>query len=130
MSDQFEPIQIVSLDTASSNSPDPDSELMDVVLKLSASAPEKWADYFNASWKRRLYGCKRNVRVSGKDLIIHCMPDELEKEHLPQLSQAIGETNNQYQYFLNEQKREDEARSARENRKRAKLEEVKQKLRI
>lgn len=69
---------------------DPNMALFNIVLNLSASAPYEWADYFNAGWQQHIYMMKRRASVSGRRLTIDCVPDELEKDHIPELTKIIA----------------------------------------
>jgi len=124
----FEGIKIVSLNDKSSVSPDPKSELMDVVLDLSSYAPDEWADYFNSRWSSNLYGFKRTASISGDKLKIRCELGELEKEHLPALKRAIAQANSFYHEMLNSQRRADEAQAAKVEQQNVQLAELKKKL--
>ena len=82
---------------------------MRIVLKLSASAPVAWADYFNQAWHQHLYMMKRRAVVSGGGLEILCMPVELEADHMPELSKIIAQTNDAYRTFAAGQARQQQA---------------------
>src|SRR5687767_2584694 len=106
MESDFEDIRIVGLDETASYKPDPTKALYNVVLDLSAAAPSDWAQYFNQRWKSEFYMMKRRAQVSGRRLIIYCVPDELEREHLPHLKEVIEETNEAYRAYLQEKERQ------------------------
>ena len=76
----FEDIRIVAFDDKATRRGDPNLALMHLVLKLSAAAPHEWAHYFNESWRSHIYMMKRNAHVSGAQLEIYCVPEELEKK--------------------------------------------------
>src|SRR5450830_1168697 len=103
MMKEFEDIKIVSMDDAASHRPDPNMAMFNIVLNLSSSAPHEWANYFNQRWKQHIYMTKRRASVSGKKLEIYCVPDELEKDHIPELNNVFTETNNAYRAFLTKQ---------------------------
>jgi hypothetical protein len=104
MLDQFNDIKIVALDDEASG-PSGQGVLLRLVLKLSQSAPSAWSQYFNDAWRQHLYMMKRRASVSGDRLEIICTPDELEKDHLPELNKVIAETNEAYGKYAQEQKR-------------------------
>ncbi len=100
MSEEFKDIRIIGMDDKASNRPDPKMALFDIVLNLSESAPYEWEDYFNSRWQQHLYMMKRTASVSGRRLTIYCVPDELEKDHIPELNKVIAETNQRYREYL------------------------------
>jgi hypothetical protein len=130
MAKQFEDIKIRSLDVTSSRSIDSQSELMELVFALSASAPQEWAHRFNVSWKHQMYSLKREASVSGGRLYIRCLPEEFETDHLPQINSVIAETNIFYRDFFNKQQKAEEIRAANEARKQAKLDDLKHRLKF
>lgn len=100
----FEDIRIIDLDEKSSKRIDNNTELFEINLILSSSAPLEWADYFNKAWKDHIYQMKREAFVSGDILTITCGPDELEEHHLPELNKIIDETNKWYKEYLHQKK--------------------------
>ncbi|HGM5919364.1 TPA: hypothetical protein ACKP5X_001645 [Stenotrophomonas maltophilia] len=103
MSSDFEYIKIASFDDKATYKDDPDSALVNAVLKLSSSAPAEWADYFNQRWEEHFYMMKRNAYISGDRLETYCAPDELQNL-IVEFNKIIVETNNTYaQYFARKQ---------------------------
>lgn len=96
----FQDIKIIGIDEAASKRAGKGGELFDLVLKLSASAPSEWCDYFDGRWKQEIYMMKRNAYASGNRITITCVPTELEKDHLPQLSGVIEATNAAYRTYI------------------------------
>lgn len=130
MTKEFEDIRIVSMDDASSHWPDPKVAMFNIVLNLSSSAPYEWANYFNQRWKQHIYMAKRSASVSGGKLQIYCVPDELEKDHIPELNKIISETNYAYRTFLNTRIQEEAARMAQEVAERDQLKSIKNNLKF
>lgn len=93
MADQFEDIRIISMDISNAANSDSASALRDVVLNLSAAAPSEWQQAFNMCWKVSRYVKNERVDVTGNQLIIYCVPEEIEEYRLPELQQIIMETN-------------------------------------
>jgi hypothetical protein len=105
----FTNIEIVGIDEeASSRASGPHCVIFEIVLKLSASAPSDWSNYFNQSWLQHIYMMKRRAHSSGPRVTIFCPPDEFENHHLPQLNAVIAETNNAYQSHLAKMQGEEE----------------------
>lgn len=125
MATDFENIKIVSMDDNSSYKDDPQSALMHVVLNLSASAPYEWSSYFNQRWSQHIYMMKRRATVSGKRLEIYCVPDELKKDHIPELNIVIAETNQAYRHYLLQIQQRADQQAAAEAAEKAKLAEIK-----
>jgi hypothetical protein len=125
----FEDIKIVSFDEKETRS-DPNSALMHVVLNLSESVPYEWSRYFNQRWDSHFYMMKRRASISGRRLEIYCVPDELQKHHIPELNKVIAETNQAYRQYLGRVQQDEEARAAREAAEKAKLAEIKKNLKF
>lgn len=130
MANQFEDIRIVGLNEQASYKPDPAKALYDVVLDLSTSPPPEWAEYFNQRWQQKFYMMKRRARVSGDHLVIHCVPDELERDHLPQLREVIDETNAAYREHSAAQERRRRSEEQREEQERGQLRQLKDRLKF
>lgn len=113
MSNSFEDIKIVAIDENASGGRDPHSALIDVVLTLSRDAPGEWANYFNERWHQHIYMVKRNASVSGNRLEIRCVPDELEKDHIPELKKIIQETNQAYRQHISQEQQAAQKEAAR-----------------
>ncbi len=124
----FEDIKILGIDNEASDRSEPGSELLDVVLKLSASPPWEWADYFDARWKHELYMMKRRAYVSGASITITCVPSELESDHLSHLQAVIAETNATYRAHLTKAKTKENARRKKEAEDKAILDQLNTRL--
>ncbi|MFQ6372819.1 hypothetical protein [Shewanella sp. YIC-542] len=124
MTVEFEDIKITGVDTAASGGGDGSSALVDVVLTLSKSTPADWASYFNSRWEQHIYMMKRRARVSGGLLTIHCVPDELENDHLPELRKIADETNERYKAYLAQKERDDRREQERANAQKAEIDKL------
>lgn len=103
----FEDIKISGIDEAATRRSRKGGEIFDLVLKLSASAPYAWCDYFDGRWKHEFYTMKRNAYASGSRITIICVPSELEKYHLPHLTAVIAETNAAYRDYMTKKETEE-----------------------
>ncbi len=130
MSNDFKDIKITGMDDRESNRPDPNKALFNIVLNLSASAPCEWANYFNNRWEQHIYMRKRRASVSGGRLSIYCVPNELEKTHIPELNKVIGETNQRYREYLSSKKIEEQSKKEREEAEKAALSSLKESLKF
>ncbi|MGM8850120.1 hypothetical protein ACS8E6_06365 [Salinicola halophyticus] len=124
MTVEFEDIKITGIDTTASGGGDGRSALVDVVLTLSKSPPADWTLYFNSRWEQHIYMMKRRARVSGGRLTIHCVPDELEKDHLPELRKIANETNQRYKTHLAQKERDDWREQERADAQKAEIDKL------
>ncbi len=81
----FEDISISELDHKQSFKPDPAKLLYNIHLRLSSSPPSEWQEIFEAERRFPRHNMWRRAWVEGQHIIIHCVPDELEKYHLKDL---------------------------------------------
>lgn len=100
MNQVFSEVKIVSMDEKASNRPNPNSDLCNIVLKLSNGTPYEWSEAFLVLWKQNMYMKKCKVDICGDSLTIYCMPDELKDIHIPELNRVISETNTIYSKHL------------------------------
>jgi uncharacterized coiled-coil protein SlyX len=129
MASDFEDIKIVAMDDKASHKREPNTQMMNVVLSLSASAPHEWANHFNTLWKHHIYSMKRSASVSGKRLEIYCAPEELQ-QHIEELNKIIAETNTAYRQHTQQLKAAEDRRAAIEARERAELAAIKSTLKF
>lgn len=130
MDNDFEDIKIVAFNDQETRRGDPNLALMHLVLQLSASAPHEWAQYFNECWRSHFYMMKREARVSGDRLEIYCVPDELEKHHIPELKKVASQTNQAYRQYLARRRQAADAQAAKEAEERDHLAEIKSRLKF
>ncbi|EGQ8527897.1 TPA: hypothetical protein I7264_25790 [Vibrio parahaemolyticus] len=95
----FEPIKLKKVIDEQSRRYE-DTALYEIVIELSARAPQLWQDIFNNLWKRNLYMMKRNAIANSYSITITCVPDELQQSHVPELKRVVEQTNNEYQSYL------------------------------
>ena len=129
MPGKFTDIKIVEMDDAASG-PSGEGALVRVVLKLSQNAPGAWSQYFNEAWRQHIYMMKRKASASGDHLEIVCMPDELEKDHIPELNKIISDTNKAYQNYADAQSREKEIEMENARRQKEELASLKGRLKF
>ncbi|WP_072758198.1 hypothetical protein [Rhodanobacter sp. OK091] len=130
MPSKFEDIKIVAMDDEASYKSEPNTQMVHVVLTLSASAPHEWAQYFDGRWQQQFYMMKRRASVLGKRLEIYCVPDELQRHHIPELNKVIAETNATYRSYVEKAQRAAAERDAADSRERAELADLKSKLKF
>lgn len=125
----FTDIKIKELDDGASG-PSGEGALYRLVLKLSHSAPSAWADYFNGAWKQHFYMMKRRASVFGDTLEIICMPDELEKDHVPELKKVIAETNDAYKRWIADREQMRQVQEEQAKRQKQELSDLKGRLKF
>ena len=129
MQSTFTDIKIVALDDAASE-PSGDRAFVRLILKLSQSAPSAWSQYFNDAWGQHIYMKKRRASASGDRLEITCMPEDLEKDHLPELNKIISATNSAYRSYADAQTREKEIEIENARRQKEELANLKGRLKF
>lgn len=68
--------------------------------------------------------------MSGKHLEIYYVPDELQKEQIPELNKIISETNQVYRQYIMRMQHEANAQAAKDADEMAKLAEIKSTLKF
>lgn len=119
----FEPIKLKKIIDEQSRRYE-DTALYEIVIELSARAPQLWQDIFNNLWKQNLYMMKRNATANSYSITITCVPDELQQSHVPELKRVVEQTNNEYQSYLAQKAQHEaamEAQATAENKKLKKL---------
>ena len=115
MRDGFEDIRISGIDEQRSGRRHPQQDaLVEIALTLSKSPPGAWGEYFGEAWRRRAYACKQHVEAIGRHIFVFCVPEDLERDHLPKLRDTIEETNQAYRRLHEEQVAITEAARARD----------------
>lgn len=96
---EFEPIKLKKVIDEQSRRYE-DTALYEIVIELSARAPQLWQDIFNNLWQRHFYMQKRNACANSYSITIRCLPDELKQSHVPELKSVVDQTNTEYQSHL------------------------------
>jgi hypothetical protein len=93
---------------------EPGSPIFRVAITLSSKAPAEWAQDFNERWKMHFYTMKRNAKIQGDTLLIECVPEEIQKHHIPELQAVISATNLAYSESQLKQRHQEASRKAQE----------------
>ena len=96
---EFEPIKLKKVIDEQSRRYE-DTALYEIVIELSARAPQLWQDIFNHLWQRHFYMLKRNAFADSYSITIRCLPDELKQSHTRELKTVIDQSNAEYQNHL------------------------------
>lgn len=124
----FDDISIRDIDQNETQRNEAHSGLFDVVLRLSASTPEQWSEYFNSRWEHEFYMSKRHACAVDDTIIITCELSELEIDHLPRLEGVIAETNSAYRDYLAKRKAKEAARENQEGKDKFVLDQLSKQL--
>lgn len=125
---EFEDIKIVAMDDDASH-PSGRGALMSIVLRLSETAPPKWADLFNLAWRQHFTMMKRNAHAFGDTIEVECMPDEVQGL-VNEFKTVIDQVNEQYRKMLGLAEQRMEARKNKEAEERQALRDLKGKLKF
>lgn len=98
----FEDINIIDLDEQHSYKPDEDKKLYNMYLKLSRTPPSEWEQIFDAERRFPRHTMWRRAWLEGQFIVIHCVPEELEKYHLSDLNEDVKNSNKKYREYLTE----------------------------
>lgn len=129
MTIEFKPIKIISFDDQASYKSDPNSALVNAILKLSSPASPEWADDFNHRWKQHFYMMKRKAHVYGDRLETYCVPEEIQGL-INEFNKVIAETNQAYEQHLARQQQEAAKQAAATAAERENLAKIKNNLKF
>lgn len=126
----FEDIKILEIDDSQSYNPDPSKLLYNIYLKLSASPPSEWQQIFEAKRRFPRHTMWRDAWIEGEYIVVHCVPDEIEKYHANDLKDDVKNSNAEYRQYLTEEAQKEAKKSERALSERNQLKELKQKIRF
>jgi hypothetical protein len=92
-----------------------------IFLQLSAHPPGAWAQLFDGLWLHTLYSMKRRAGISGDEVWIECVPEEIKQYHLSELKKVVSQTNNEYKIWVQRQESQRKQVEAQEHRQREQL---------
>jgi hypothetical protein len=82
--------------------PDSTKLLYNVYLELSDMPSSEWAQIFDAERRFPRHSMWRRAWIEDKYIVIHCVPDELNKYHLRDLKEDANNANMKYRRYLRE----------------------------
>lgn len=126
----FEDIKILEIDDSRSYKPDPTKLLYNIYLKLSDSPPTEWQQIFEAERRFPRHTMWRDVWIAGEYIVVHCVPDEIEKYHATDLKEDVRNSNLKYRQYLTEEAQKEAKKAERALSERNQLKELKQKIRF
>lgn len=124
----FIDITIVDLDTSRTRASDKGAAMKILSLKLSATPPPKWSEFFDEIRKFPRHTLWRRAWIEGKHIAIDCVPEELETDHLSDLKNDVAEANQRMHEYLQRVGREEERDVVNEEKVRQNLENLRKKL--
>jgi hypothetical protein len=126
----FEDIKISEIDDSKSYKPDPTKLLYNIYLKLSDSPPTEWQRIFEAERRFPRHTMWRDAWIEGEYIVVHCVPDEIEKYHANDLKEDVTNSNLKYRQYLTEEAQKEAKKADRALSERNQLKELKQKIRF
>jgi len=126
----FEDIRILEIDDTKSYKPDPTKMLYNIYLKLSSVPPLEWQQIFEVERRFPRHTMWRKAWIDGEYIIIHCVPDEIEKYHAKDLKEDVANSNLKYRQYLMEELQKEAKKVQKEHSELNKLKELKEKIRF
>ena len=124
----FEDIRIAGFDDKLSSKPDPDKDLYDMRLELSAAPPVEWEQIFLEERRFPRHTMWRRAWVEGRHIVIRCAPEELEQYHLRDLQEDVRNTNAKYREYLEKAAAAEQEEAQRQQEERERLADIKRRL--
>lgn len=124
----FEDIRIIGLDEDRTFKPDTGKALFHMYLRLSGEPATEWEQIFEVERRFPRHSMWRKAWVEGNHIIVHCVPDELEKYHLNDLKQDVKNANTKFRDYLTELAQSEEQERARGQRETNQIHDLKQRL--
>ena len=125
---EFEDIKIQDLDINKSYNPDPQKALYHMYIILSRTPPEEWQQIFDAERRFPRHTMWRRAWIEGSNIVIHCVPEELEQYHMRDIHQDVDNSNKKYREYLMGLAQHEEVERGRLQKQQNKLEDLKKRL--
>ena len=126
----FEDIKILEIEDSKSYKPDPSESLYNIYFKLSTSPPSDWQKIFEAERRFPRHTMWRDAWIEGDCIVIHCVPDEIEKYHADDIREDVKNSNFKYRQYLMEESRKEAKKADRVLSERNQIKELKQKIKF
>jgi len=98
--ESFEDLKLVGVDRDSIYKPNDKTALYNIPLRLSYVPPEPWVRIFEAERRFPRHSMWRRAWVDGRNIVVHCVPDEMQRFHLNDIKQDVNTTNRKYRDVL------------------------------
>lgn len=96
----FDDIRIVGIDKSRAYRPDPEKHLFHIYLQLSAYPPQEWVQIFDAERQFPRHTMWRHAWIEGNYVVVHCVPVEIKKYHLRDVTRDVERSNEKYREYL------------------------------
>lgn len=126
----FDDIRIVGIDENRTYNPDRSKLLYNIYLTLSTEPLSDWVEIFNAERRFPRHTMWRRAWIEGKNIVVHCPLDELEKYHLKDLQQDVETTNKKYRQYLGEMAQRKAKAELEEREERSRIQELRRRLKF
>ena len=123
-----EAIRIVGYD--STRSKKHGTAMFDIYLNLSDFPLHVWTQMFEKHWKLETYNMKRDAWIEDKYLVLHCIPEEVDKYHLERLKSVVDKTNQDFASYVSERDKAESERKVVEPKETERLDALKGKLKF
>jgi len=97
---EFEDIGIIDIDINKSYNPDPRKALYNMYLNLSKAPPDEWQQIFDAERRFPRHTMWRRAWIEGANIVIYCVPEELEEYHMKDILEDVNNSNKKYREYL------------------------------
>lgn len=124
----FEDIKILEIDDDKSYKPDQSKLLYNVYLKLSAAPPSDWQQIFDAERRFPRHTMWRKAWVEKGYIVIHCVPEEIEKYHAADIKEDVTNSNTKYRQYLMEEARKEAKKTEQAVSEHNQLKELKKRV--
>jgi hypothetical protein len=112
----FKDIQIVDLNVDATQPSGRGGALREMHLQLSDTPPAPWSEIFRNEHRFPRHSMWREAWISGNHIVVDCVPEELEGDHLPYLKQDVENANHKYRHYLTKvAHREEQQRQSEQN---------------
>lgn len=98
--EQFDDIKIVGVDRSKTYRPDLKKALFHIYFELSSYPTQEWAQIFEAERQFPRHTMWRHAWLEDKYVVVHCVPDEVKKFHLNDITEDVTNSNRKYREFL------------------------------
>lgn len=126
----FEDIKILEIDDSKSYKPDPSKLLFNIYLELSASPPLEWQQIFEAERRFPRHTMWRKAWIEREYIVIHCVPDEIEKYHADDIKEDVKNSNSKYRQYLMEEAQKEAKKIDQTRSEHNQLKDLKQRIRF
>jgi hypothetical protein len=127
----IEDVRIIDLDVTKTTWSRVHDSMRVMYLKLSAHPPDlMWVKFFHEERERRINARRRGLWIENGYILIDCLPDEIDKVHLPDIRLSVNYANTTYRTYVEERRRERDAAHHAEKREIEELEKLRQRIRF